>query len=115
MRGDESLLAVLCENSVNNALLHASPAAVRVVIDEREEDVFMDVIDQGPGIELSDRVRLFEPFQRGVTAQQGAGLGLALVGQIARAHGGDAMFIDTAKGAHLRVRLPRWAPRPGKA
>ena len=70
----------------------------------------MDVIDKGPGIELNDRVRLFEPFQRGVTAQQGAGLGLALVGQIARAHGGDAMFVDSAIGAHLRVRLPRRSP-----
>ncbi len=109
------MLVVLCENAVNNALLHASPAAVRVVIDEREADVFLDVIDEGPGIELSDRVRLFEPFQRGATSHQGAGLGLALVGQIARAHGGDAMFVDTDRGAYLRVRLPRWTPRPVSA
>lgn len=111
VRGDESLLSVLCENAVNNALLHASPAAVRIVVDEREVDVYLDVIDEGPGIEPNERVRLFEPFQRGTTTGQGAGLGLALVGQIARAHGGEAMFVDTEKGAHLRVRLPRWAPR----
>ena len=112
VRGDESLLSVLCDNAVTNALLHASPASVRIVIDEHEVDVVLDVIDEGPGIEPNERVRLFEPFQRGATAGQGIGLGLALVGQIARAHGGDAMFIDTDKGAHLRIRLPRWTPRP---
>ncbi len=111
VRGDESLLSVLCENAVNNALLHASPAAVRIVIDEDDVDVVLDVIDEGPGIEPNERVRLFEPFQRGTTVCQGAGLGLALVGQIARAHGGDAKFVDTDKGAHLRIRLPRWTPR----
>jgi len=111
VRGDESLLSVLCENAVNNALLYASPATVRVVIDEHEGQVFLDVIDEGPGIEPRERVRLFEPFQRGAAAGRGAGLGLALVGQIARAHGGDAQFVDTDRGAHLRVRLPQWTPR----
>jgi len=112
VRGDESLLSVLCENAVNNALLHASPAFVRVSLDEREGRVVLDVIDEGPGIEPQERVRLFAPFQRGAAAGQGAGLGLALVGQIARAHGGEARFVDTERGAHLRVWLPRWEPRP---
>lgn len=111
VRGDESLLAVLCENAVSNALAHARPAAVRVVLDERDGDVLLDVIDDGPGIPPSERARLFEPFQRGVAAGAGAGLGLALVAQIAEAHGGEAAFLDVSSGAHLRVRLPRWAPR----
>lgn len=115
VRGDESLLAVLCENAVNNALLHAAPAAVRIVIDACDENVIFDVIDEGPGIEPNERVRLFEPFQRGATLQKGVGLGLALVGQIARAHGGEAMFVDAVRGAHLRIRLPRWTPRPARA
>ncbi|MBK9266836.1 MAG: HAMP domain-containing histidine kinase [Polyangiaceae bacterium] len=116
VRGDESLLSVLFDNAVNNAILHASPADVRVVLDEQDGDVFVDVIDEGPGIDPRERVRLFEPFQRGTATRPGAGLGLALVGQIARAHGGEAVFVDAAGGgAHLRVRLPPWAPRPAKA
>lgn len=117
VRGDESLLSVLCENAVSNALLHAAPGQVRVLVDEREGDVFFEVMDEGPGIDARDRVRLFEPFQRGTGSGQGAGLGLALVGQIARAHGGEAQFVqtetekETHKGAHLRVRLPRWTPQ----
>ncbi|HMY22084.1 MAG TPA: HAMP domain-containing sensor histidine kinase, partial [Polyangium sp.] len=116
VRGDESLLSVLCENAINNAILHASPAAVRVVLDEQNGDVFVDVIDDGPGIDYRDRGRLFEPFQRGTVPVPGAGLGLALIRQIARAHGGEAVFVDAAGGgAHLRVRLPPWAPKPTKA
>lgn len=116
VRGDESLLSVLCENAINNAILHASPAAVRVVLDEKNGDVFVDVIDDGPGIDYRDRTRLFEPFQQGTVTVPGAGLGLALIRQIARAHGGEAVFVDAAGGgAHLRVRLPPWAPKPTKA
>lgn len=115
VRGDESLLSVLCENAVTNALLHAAPGLVRVVVDERDEAVFVEVIDEGPGIDAQDRVRLFEPFQRGTGPEQGAGLGLALVGQIARAHGGEAQFVPTEHGAFLRIRLPRWMPRVAKS
>lgn len=115
VRGDESLLSVLFDNAVSNAILHASPADIRVVLDE-QGDVFIDVIDDGPGIDPPERTRLFEPFQRGAAASPGAGLGLALVRQIARAHGGEAVFVDAVGGgAHLRVRLPPWAPRPAKA
>ncbi len=114
VRGDEALLAVLCENVVSNALLHGGRGApVRVVLDEREGDVVLDVIDEGPGVPASERARLFEPFQRGIAVGPGAGLGLALVSQIARAHGGEAAFLDTERGAHLRVRLPRWTPSQG--
>jgi signal transduction histidine kinase len=111
VRGDESLLAVLCENAVGNALLHAHPAVVRVELDAHGGDVVLDVIDEGPGIPESERARLFEPFQRGASAAPGAGLGLALVAQITRAHGGEARFLDASRGTHLRVRIPRWAAR----
>lgn len=111
VRGDETLLSVLCENAVLNALVHAAPAKVRVELDEVEGQAQMDVMDEGPGIEPKTRVRLFEPFQRGTTTGQGAGLGLALLRQIARAHGGEAMFVDCEGGAHLRIRLPIWRPR----
>lgn len=115
VRGDESLLAVLCENLVTNALRHAPREAVHVVLDEREGDVLLEVIDYGPGVPPSERARLFEPFQRGNSSDAGAGLGLALVAQIARGHGGEATFLDAARGAHVCVRLPRWEPRSDRS
>ena len=113
VRGDESILAVLCENLVSNALVHGGRGPVRVVLDEREGDVVLDVIDEGPGVAASEQARLFEPFQRGIGGGPGAGIGLALVSQIAQAHGGRAAFVDRERGAHLCVRLPRWMPRQG--
>ncbi|APR79725.1 sensor histidine kinase [Minicystis rosea] len=111
VRGDESLLGMLCENLVHNALMHTGDAAVTVVLHERGDDIILDVLDEGPGVPARDRARLFEPFQRGVGADRGVGLGLALVAQIARAHGGEARFVDADRGAHVEVRLLRWKPR----
>lgn len=111
VRGDESLLAVLCENVLRNALVHARPSAVRVEVDERDGEVLLDVMDEGPGVPTNERARLFEPFQRGATGGPGRGLGLALVSQIARAHGGEVAFLNVERGAHIRVRLPGWTAR----
>ena len=57
----------------------------------------LDVVDAGPGVPEAERERVFTPFHRLGDDAQGAGLGLSLVRQIARMHGGDAAV----------------APRPG--
>ncbi|AKT42701.1 uncharacterized protein CMC5_069280 [Chondromyces crocatus] len=111
VRGDESLLTVLCENLVQNAFHYAPSGLVCVALVETSGRVVFDVVDEGPGIPMAERSRLFEPFQRGVSAVPGEGLGLALVAQIARAHGGEASFVASARGTHVRVTLPCWAPR----
>jgi signal transduction histidine kinase len=52
----------------------------------------LSVCDHGPGIPESERERLFQPFHRVAGAESGSGLGLALVRQIARRHGGDVLY-----------------------
>jgi signal transduction histidine kinase len=69
------------------------------------------VADSGPGISPEHRALVFEPFWRGPKQQAsdapGAGLGLAIARQIARAHGGDIELADTPdQGATFRVTLP---------
>jgi two-component system OmpR family sensor kinase len=68
------------------------------------------VSDHGPGIAEVDRERIFSPFYRASNRATvpGSGLGLTLVRQIARQHGGDAMWAGTPeRPSTMRVELPR--------
>ncbi len=73
------------------------------------------VADDGPGVAEQDRGHLFEPFF--TTKARGTGLGLAMAGQIARAHGGTLRFLEGAgagpngRGACFELRLPWQLPR----
>lgn len=67
------------------------------------------VRDTGPGIRPEDRARVFDRFWRSDTARSttGSGLGLSIVDQIARDHGGEAFVAETdAGGAAVGFRLP---------
>lgn len=111
VRGDETLLTKMLENALQNAQLHGRPP-IAVTVSERGDEVTIDIVDSGPGIHGEDRERLFEPFVRGTgTGREGFGLGLALIAQVARAHGGTASFVEASRGAHLRIVLPKWQPR----
>jgi signal transduction histidine kinase len=64
------------------------------------------VRDEGPGIPEAERERIFQPFERGKHLEAGAGLGLAIVREIARGHGGRAYAAAPARGAEVVVELP---------
>jgi len=68
------------------------------------------VCDRGPGVPEAERERIFEPFYRPAGARErdgGVGLGLALVRQIARRHGGDAQCLARdGGGSCFAVLLP---------
>jgi signal transduction histidine kinase len=86
VRGDPRLLRRMIRNLLENARRHgAPPIEVRV-----NKNRSMEVCDGGAGVPAADRERIFEPFYRRPGAADGAGLGLALVRQIARRHGGEA-------------------------
>jgi len=65
----------------------------------------LEVADDGPGIEVADRARIFTPFF--TTKPAGTGLGLATVHRIVDAHGGG-VSVESAPGhgARFTVRLP---------
>jgi signal transduction histidine kinase len=91
MRGDARLLRRLLRNLLENAFRHGKPP-VLVLIKNAE----IRVRDAGWPIPADEREKLFEPFYRrpGSSGTGGAGLGLAIVRQIARQHGGDARYDD---------------------
>jgi signal transduction histidine kinase len=109
VRGDERLLASLVTNALENALKFSSGPVVVALAEAGLEELRLEVSDQGPGIPEELRDRVFEPFFRAAPgASRGHGLGLALIGHIARVHGGTAAFADSSLGAKLAVTLPSW-------
>jgi two-component system, OmpR family, sensor histidine kinase MtrB len=78
--------------------------------------VVIDVDDAGPGVLPADRERIFERFVRGGSrgSLPGTGLGLSLVAETLRAHGGSVLCGDSpAGGSRFRVRLPASGRRSG--
>ncbi len=105
--GDAEALRVLMRNLVDNALRYA-PAGSRVdvAIGDSAGLPQIEVIDEGPGIAVAERERVFERFYRmpGTTAG-GSGLGLAIVRQIADAHRATVALDSGEGGRGLRVTV----------
>src|SRR5262245_56917618 len=94
VRGDPMLLLRMVRNLIENAKLHGKPP-IEVTVVKQEDRVVLNVLDHGPVIMEEARERLFSTFYRipGRSGTKGTGLGLALVRQIARRHGGDVIYI----------------------
>jgi signal transduction histidine kinase len=101
VRGEPALLRSLLRNLLENARRHGRPP-VRVTLAPDGADAVLTVRDEGAGVPEAERERVFEPFYRVAgAADGGSGLGLALVRQIARRHGGDA--VCRANGFEVRI------------
>jgi two-component system OmpR family sensor kinase len=103
-------------NLVENALRHGA-GPVLLTAQQREGRVELHVRDQGPGFPPGFIEHAFERFARADPARhgQGAGLGLAIVDVIARAHGGSAHAANRDDGADAWVELPTATPDAGGA
>lgn len=101
LRGDARLLRRLVRNLLENARRHGQPP-IQLRVSRSGGGAAIRVCDQGAGVPESEREQVFEPFYRRGDSAQGAGLGLALVRQIARRHGGEA----ACDGNCFSVRLP---------
>ena len=101
LRCEPRYMARAVLNMVRNALRHAqSRVSVRITREENRTVIHVD--DDGAGIPAPDRERLFEPFVRLDRSRDresgGFGLGLAIVRQVARWHGGDARITESPLG-----------------
>src|SRR5205823_2580873 len=110
--GDEARLRQVAANLLANAVVHTpqgTPVAVRA--SRNGEHAVLEVADRGQGLTPEEAQQAFEPFfrsdpSRGRTTG-GAGLGLAIVAAIAKAHRGSVEVAETpGGGATFRVLLP---------
>lgn len=111
--GDEGRLRRVVSNLVVNALRHTpDDAHVGVVVDLEGGTAVVVVSDDGPGMGPDDAARAFERFHRADDSRTrsgggGSGLGLSIVDELVRAHGGTVDLVTApGAGATFTVRLP---------
>lgn len=105
IHGEPTLLNELLCNLLDNALAH-TPCGGNVVLRVRQEGV-LEVEDDGPGIAPDEREKVFARFYRLQQQGHGAGLGLAIVGEISRAHRATIELDRGESGGLLvKVRFP---------
>lgn len=103
IQGDRRMLRRLIRNLLENARRYAHGLPVEASVTAvPPHGACLRVLDRGPGIATAERERIFEPFYRPVSrrdlADGGVGLGLALVRQIARHHGGEVCCLPRDGG-----------------
>ncbi len=110
--GDSEKIEVVLTNLLGNALKfteRGGSITVRVRAVDKEAAIEIDVMDDGPGIPLTEQPHIFERFRRVESPsrkQGGAGIGLALVKELIELHGGSvAVKSQLGQGACFTLRL----------
>ncbi|MFQ5995940.1 MAG: ATP-binding protein [Acidiferrobacterales bacterium] len=103
VKGDGRMLRRLVRNLFENARRHGRGTPIDATLERLNESaVKLVVADRGPGVHEAERERIFEPFYRPADVRElsdgGIGLGLALVRQIARHHGGEVRCVPRKGG-----------------
>ena len=97
-------------NLVDNALQYGQRATIAVA--DSDDQLTIQVLDEGPGIPQEELERVFEPFYRLETSRNratgGTGLGLSIARDVAQAHGGSLTLANRSGGGlEARLALPR--------
>jgi len=110
LKGEARLVRRMMRNLLENARRHAPGAQAEIHVRREGSRAIVEVLDRGPGVQDTERTRIFEPFYRPAGAREGEGghgLGLALVRQIARRLGGDVECLPREGGGScFRVAFP---------
>ena len=99
-------LVNLCDNSA-----HAQARTVTFQVGQNGTGIYVEVADDGPGIALEIRGRVFEPYVTTRKVGEGMGLGLAISKKILLDHGGDLELVETSEaGTTFRITLQQGEP-----
>jgi len=102
--GDRQQLFRVFNNLATNAR-EAGAKTVFLSAKQAARHVIIDFSDDGPGLPDKAKKRMFEPFV-GSAKAGGTGLGLVIVREVIKAHGGDVAFTDPPQGAAFQLTFP---------
>jgi len=107
VRADKTALKQILTNLIVNGLKYTLPGGSVTVRAEGNSSLLLTVADTGVGIPKDALERVMKPFEQGVSAKPGAGLGLAVVRGLAQLHGGTVVIESPpGLGATVAVTLP---------
>lgn len=110
-QANPAYVRIILENLLENAVEAVSESAdvadrcVDVHVGREEGVCWVEVSDNGPGVDTEVVEHLFEPLS--TTKHSGMGLGLSIARTLARGMGGDLLLVDSAPGARFRLVLGR--------
>ena len=116
---DDKRIAQVLVNLIRNSATYAPKGTeINISAGVRSNSVQINVNDQGPGIQPSERKRVFQAFRRGVSEEtgsaKGAGLGLAICKGLVEAHGGRIWIRKkTSPGTTVSFTVPLVPKQPG--
>lgn len=108
---DPEKISTVVANLLSNAIRYSPlKGMIRLELSSLPGLVRIDIHDQGIGVALADRERIFEPFYRGerqpADMVRGSGIGLSIVHEYMAAHGGRIELLPDQPGAHFRIEFP---------
>ncbi len=111
LRADPEQLYRVLSNLVRNArqaiVATGKPGEIAICASEGDDSWIIDVRDTGPGLPLSTRENLFQPFA-GSNRKGGSGLGMAIAAELIRGHGGELALAETGEaGTRFQITLPK--------
>ncbi|MDR5886717.1 sensor histidine kinase [Vreelandella janggokensis] len=93
---DAALIRIALSNVIDNAVKYSAGGAIRIDCSQQNGRPTVQICDQGHGISEQDAQQIFDRYRRGTQNQRGAGLGLYVARQIARAHDGDLRLLSSS-------------------
>lgn len=111
--GDRNQIKVIIDNLVSNAIKYSQPGGtIKLTLRSDNQYIYIDVLDNGIGIESDEISHIFEPFYQGRHLPQGhikgTGLGLAIAKRYVELHNGKLELIKSTNGSHFCLTLPSY-------
>jgi two-component system OmpR family sensor kinase len=111
--GDSMRVHQVISNLLANARTHTpNGTEIRIILTSSDDEVIVEVSDNGPGLSTADQERIFERFYRADPSRvrnggEGTGLGLSIVDAVMRAHGGTVKVTsELGHGATFKLFFP---------